>query len=262
MARPGDRRIRARRRRNGRGALIGTGIAVAALAVGPFTNFVVPGLLLASPIIAAGIIALRRTTGDAAFMLWVAAVFALAVIATQYDRGGTLEWGGRYFAIAVPVAMAPLLSGLRSMGERLEPRTRVAGGTAIVVLSGALAFSGLSAIRNVHAYAGRVLAAADEAGTRSDAGGGDPVVITRDNDVGRFTWPASTRQRWLWVPPDDTAPVIEALAADGVQSVVIATQDPDSDADLLGEAPGEPIARAGAWRFYVVAIPGASNMRS
>lgn len=240
----------------GIGVLVLAGL-VGVLAIGPYTDYVVPGLLMACPVVVAGLCAVRLPEGEARVMLGVAGVFAAAVLATQYDRGGTLEWGGRYFVLGLPVAVPVLLVALRDLGRRVPIPSRRVGLAAIVALTLGLNVAGLFAIRNNREFLGRVLAAADRAGAKSDPGGtGDPVFVTSDSDIGRFTWPASDHQRWLWVPADQTDAVVDALAGLGVKSFVVATQDPSDEPGLLGpDFEGKPDDRAGSWKFYVTETP-------
>ncbi|MGI9021651.1 MAG: hypothetical protein ACR2HV_00155, partial [Acidimicrobiales bacterium] len=85
-------------------AAVASTAAVVAMVAGP-TNLV-PGLLVAAPVLAAGLVALRRSCLrplGARLAFTTFAVFALLVAATQYARGGSGEWGGRYFALGLPV---------------------------------------------------------------------------------------------------------------------------------------------------------------
>ena len=89
--------------------LVGAAAALA-LAAGPV--HLVPGLLIAFPVLAAGMTlvnrpALATDTARVAFGTFV--VFALGVAATQYERGGSGEWGGRYFAVGLPLVVPVVL---------------------------------------------------------------------------------------------------------------------------------------------------------
>ena len=48
-------------------------------------------------------------------------VGAVAVIATQYSIGGGVEWGGRYFAVLLPVAVAVVVTGAVGTLRRCLP---------------------------------------------------------------------------------------------------------------------------------------------
>ena len=64
-----------------------------------FFNTIAAGLLTA------GLIVLSRTalaTDAAKLVLGTSALFALAIVGTQYKVGGSMEWGGRFFHLALP----------------------------------------------------------------------------------------------------------------------------------------------------------------
>ncbi|MCP3910116.1 MAG: hypothetical protein GY713_04085, partial [Actinomycetia bacterium] len=85
-------------------ALVGAaaGLILARLLLGGGAT--VPGIVWAFPLAPLGVMAQKRAHLDdltVRFVLITAALFAGAVLATQYPTGGTWEWGWRYFAIAV-----------------------------------------------------------------------------------------------------------------------------------------------------------------
>src|SRR5439155_4175126 len=65
----------------------------------------VPGLIMAFPVGVVGVLLISRRSlsRNGSLLVATAALFALAVLATQYPEGGSAEWGGRYFALAVPL---------------------------------------------------------------------------------------------------------------------------------------------------------------
>ena len=120
--------VRARRGEGSTGPVVvaGTVAAVAAVValVADPTN-IVPGLLVAFPLAAVGLLALGRrsfSTPTATLACATFALFALAVIATQYRTGGTGEWGGRYFALGLPALVPVLVLALRRPGPDAGPR--------------------------------------------------------------------------------------------------------------------------------------------
>ena len=83
-------------------------------------EFLVPGLLMALPLLAVALASVRveHLRPRDASILWAAsALFVLAVVASQYETGGTGEWGGRYFAIALPLLVAVSVGVLASVGD-------------------------------------------------------------------------------------------------------------------------------------------------
>ena len=129
------------------------GIAAAALALMAGPSNVVPGLLVAFPPAAAGLVLVRRgtvATAGARLGLGVAALFSLAVVATQYQRGGSGEWGGRYFALALPVAVPILLLALRDGSRHLAPRARRVAGVSLLGCMVAMSVMAVGSLRAAH----------------------------------------------------------------------------------------------------------------
>lgn len=192
--------------------------AVFAVLAGPGT--VVPGLLLAFPLAGAGLLLVSRQTlgsDTARIASGVCVLFVLAVLATQYAKGGGGEWGGRYFALALPIAVPVLLLALRDGGARLAPnvgRWAVAG---LAVCSLAMTTMGVSALRASHQANARLVAAVDRAGQTLDTT--QPLLITTEGAMPRFAWPTFDRQRWLLATPDGLADLLGRLQAAGVTRV-------------------------------------------
>jgi hypothetical protein len=206
--------------------------AVGALLVAPAT--LVPGLLVAFPLLTAGAVVLRRASfGEIAFTLPIATsvLFALGVIATQYPSGGTGEWGGRYFAVGIPVVVPALLFALYRQGQALERFTRVAAVGALVVCSAASSGLALSSIRSSHQSGARFLANVERA--ESVAGAGAPIVATW-SAAPRLAWPMYDRSRWLWVLPEDLGRARTAMAAAGIGRFVLVSAEPALDEPFLG----------------------------
>ncbi len=86
----------------------------------------VPGLVFAFPVLFAGLAVLRRDAlrdMTPMFLLVVATIFFVAVIFTQYGVGGSVEWGGRYFAIGVPLVCPVALDSLRRVASASRRRS-------------------------------------------------------------------------------------------------------------------------------------------
>ncbi len=196
--------------------------AAIALVAGP-TN-IVPGLLVAFPLAAAGLLLVDRAT-LATTAAKVAAgtfvLFALAVLATQYSRGGSGEWGGRYFALGIPVVVPVLLAAVVAAGRRLAQQARrVAAGSLVVVLL-ALSAMAIGSLRANHGYN----EAMNQAVRRATASiGGRPVVLAGNGTVARHGWPTFDDGRWLLAPGDATGSTAERLAAAGETTFVLVTR--------------------------------------
>jgi len=200
------------------------GVAVAAVvswAPGP-----VPGLLVACPVVLYGLVAFRRVPGEPAIALWTAAVFAAIVLATQYDRGGALEWGGRYFALALPVAIPALLLGLRATITALDRTGRIAIVGALVVSSVTMSWLAIEALRDGHQRHDRLVSAAAELGLTTPPGdGGSAVIVAADFDLGRFAWPVADETRWLYA--SDLDALAPRLRSAGIEQFVYVADDRD-----------------------------------
>ena len=224
--------IESRRRPSSpRRVLVPAGVAglagVAALLVGP--PEVVPGLLVAFPVLTAGVLVLRRShLRDPVVTLTVAtsAVFAMGVVATQYATGGTGEWGGRYFALAVPIVVPSLLHGLRRHGRDLEPVVRRGAVAALAICSVSLATTAVLSLRSNHRYWAGLVGTIERA--QDVAGPGRPVVTTW-SAVPRFSWDVFDRSPWLLVKRADIAGLRESLAREGADRFVLVTLNPGAD---------------------------------
>ncbi len=254
--------LAARRRPPDRRAIMGL-LAVAAVAsLGAFaaapTNLV-PGLLVACPLIAAGLVVLRRSSlreAPAQVAFGTFALFAFAVIATQYARGGSGEWGGRYFALGLPVLIPVVLLALADAGALLDGSTRRAAAGALVVCSLSTTAMGLTSLSDTHRFTARFMATVDQAG-RGIAGVGEkPVLIATSGAVPRLAWATFDRQRWLLADPGDLGPLAARLRTAGVDRLVLVTDTPARDLAELG--PGlEVISNGGqspGGRWHVVQL--------
>ena len=187
----------------------------------------IPGLLATCPVVLYGLLALRRPRGETAVVLAIAAAFCVAVFLTQYDRGGSLEWGGRYFAIGLPALVPAMLVGLRAVLRSLGATSRRSVLAALFASSLALAVVAVSTLRDSHDDAERLVAGAVQLGGRVESGdGGDPVIVTTDPDLGRLAWPVAEQSRWLYSRDQDVAGLLEGISSAGVDHAVLVTGDP------------------------------------
>jgi hypothetical protein len=189
-------------------ALVAGACSVGAVGLAPAN--VVPGLLIACPVVVAGLILASRETlaGPGARLAAITSVlFAVGVLATQYSTGGSGEWGGRYFAIALPVALPVLLLEIRRRGTQ----PLVAG---LVVCSLALGIMAVGSLRATHRFGTGLIAAIDVA-----SGPDRPVVVTTAPLLPRLAWPTFEHQRWLLATPADLAALVDRLGAVGVERI-------------------------------------------
>lgn len=227
----------------------------------------VSGLAVAFPLLIVAIVLARRDDFASAASRMVGAtivLFWLAVLATQYPEGGTIEWGGRYFALALPAAVPLALAVLRRSAKTLPPPARSAWLGALAVCSVGLAVLAVSALREGHRQTAAFEAAVDRVSAAAVAGDGDqrPVIVTAEQLAPRLAWATFDRQRWLLV--DRTTPemrdrqlaVVRDLPEVGVKSFVFVTPDLPRDHWLLDPAwrLDEPLGPNGfeGWRIIVV----------
>jgi len=218
--------------------------AVVAVVVAP--SNLVPGLLVTSPVLTAGLVALRRSTVDstrARVLLACFVTFAAAVAATQYSGGGSVEWGGRYFALGLPVLVPLALLALAGAGSRLDPMTRRGVVTALVVCAIAMGVMAMGSLGAIHRRTDRLVAAADLAG-RQVAPSGRPVMVSTTSSVPRLAWATFDRQRWLIARPDELGALVNRLRIAGVVDIVLVSRDLARDRDAVGPTAGPTLTRA------------------
>lgn len=165
-------------------AVAGLAGTVVAVAVEPAR--VVPGLLPAFPLAA-----LALATRRGGVVAWTAGLSVVAIAATQYTAGGTAEWGGRYFAVVVPL-LAVL--ALRVAAGRV-PTAAVGAAVAASVLVAVAAVGGL---RDAHRTTAGLLGTVDAVAATVDAGdGGPPVIVSPHPALPRLAWRTFADQRWV-----------------------------------------------------------------
>jgi hypothetical protein len=189
-------------------------------------------------LLAVGLVALGRRrvlTVPARLCAWTFAVFSLGVLATQYGSGGFGEWGGRYFAIGLPLIVPVLLYGVCEVGRALDRRTVTIAVVSGVVLSLSMSVLGVITLRSFHENGDELVAAVDRSTRDHPASdGGPPVVLTTNGAAARFAFPVVERSRWLTVPAADAASYAARVHDLGVGELTFVTRDED-DVAALGE---------------------------
>lgn len=245
-------------------AVVAAIASILALAVGP--TAIVPGLLVACPLVLVGLASFGRgdkgDIGDVdspsrlttTLAAGTFAGFALAVIATQYATGGSGEWGGRYFAIGLPILVPVCLLNLRRVGQRLSAPTRRVAAGSLLVCTVCLSTIGISGLRHTHDFTGRLMAAVDR--TASPIGA-RPVIVTDEPGMPRQAWDTFDRQQWLLVDDEEPSDVFDRLRAAGIErvAVVFGPGKRDLTRDL---GPGAQVVAADAWAeskaWHIVAV--------
>ncbi len=229
-------------------SLVAAVSAVTALAAGPAN--LVPGLLVAFPVGLAGLLVLGRSalaTTDARVLAGVAGAFTLAVLATQYPSGGSGEWGGRYFALVLPLAVPVLLLALERRAGDLAPACAPIAVGALALCTLCLTIMAVLSIRETHGFTADLIAAVDQ--VAAESGHDEPVIVTAEPALPRLAWGTFERQRWLLVQEDEVAETVSRLEAAGLGPVVVVGQG-----DVV--PPGSTVTtatRAAQWEVALLA---------
>lgn len=118
----------------------------------PSARWLMTGLFAAAPLLLAGLFLLRRSDVSqplVATSLLTLAFFATGLVATGYSEGGAAEWGGRFYAVILPL-LVPIaimgLSHLRELGSVTAGRVAIA---CMVVVSLAMATMAVGTNRSI-----------------------------------------------------------------------------------------------------------------
>lgn len=181
-------------------AVVG-GLAVVVGVLGQPSN-PVPGLLIACPLLVVGALGADRlpwTTPTARLLGVTVGLYFAAVLATQYRTGGSGEWGGRYFAMGLPLLVPLALVGVDRVvtAARSEDRRAVVG--ALVAASLALAIGSVETMRTYHDRQAEFARSLEEVTAVDPGDGGLPVVIATGGYVPRMAYPFLDERRWLLV---------------------------------------------------------------
>ena len=180
----------------------------------------VTGLLPASPLLVAGVILLRC----ADLRSWCVPVatsltFAALVCATQYRVGGGSEWGGRYFAPAVPllvpVAVAAVARWATSSPPMAVRRGAVALGLVVATVSGSALAELRSSRRLSQAFVDRVMTVVAEQPEPR------PVVVATQPALPRFAWEDFEAARWLLAEEQEVTSFAGDLRAAGIERFLL-----------------------------------------
>jgi hypothetical protein len=194
----------------------------------------IPGLLFAAPLLVGGLLLVDRSTiasRDVATMAATAALFFAAVVATQYANGGGGGWGGRYFSIALPLAVPVALLGFRRVSSTIPANIRPTAVALCIAIAGVLVVGQSTSLLVDHRLNRSMDRAVADAtsGLEAGDGGARPVVVSTRRGLGRMEFRAVLEQRWIEVPDgdEDVVPYIERLHALGIERFVLITAHPD-----------------------------------
>ncbi len=188
-------------------AIVAAACTVLRLALAPPN--LVPGLFVAAPIvwtgIWAGLVAFeQRTFRPDPRVVLVLGGFVLAVVATQYAYGGGVEWGGRFFALAVPLAMPLAVAAMATQPVLVR--------IAVVVAALAISSMGIVEIRRSHVRTEALFA------NLRVPDGAVPVAVS--GALPRLDWRRYDERNWL-LELNDVAALIDRLQRRGARRVYL-----------------------------------------
>ncbi|MFN8036524.1 MAG: hypothetical protein U0V73_11365 [Acidimicrobiia bacterium] len=184
----------------------------------------VPGLLVACPLLGTGLALLRWRQLERAprLLLAVVAGYVVGIVLTQYAVGGGVEWGGRYFALALPLACPLVLLGLARAVGGVTPGTRALVVVSLVLAAVAPSVVATRVVRREHRFADALVASIRRVTSSAVPGdGGKPVVVSRESLLARESWPLAASTRFLLPPRGRSAEFLERLTGLGIREVVV-----------------------------------------
>lgn len=219
----------------------------------------VPGLLVAFPVgLAASVVAIpppkeARTTR----VVWITiGLTAAGILLTQYGIGGGVEWGGRYFAVLIPlwvavaipsaiVSLAPMASGAQKAIVGLVVSVTVLAAVNMVAVQ-----------RHVHGRTAELLSAISEsAALLPDAAqiDGRVVVISENRLLPQIAYTAFDDYAWVVGRVADLPRGLAMIEVSGVAAVLAVTPDPARIA-VVAETAGWTVASRWSGSAYDVLV--------
>jgi MFS family permease len=208
-------------------SVAGLGAAAYVLQFVVRSDVLIPGLLVTVPVLwgMAWFVDRRDVSRDWWIALVTCGVGVIAIIATQYSIGGGVEWGGRYFAVLLPVVVAVVVTGSIGALRRLLPsergRATVVGAAAVVTL--VLAGIALTTLRQGHQWADQL--SRGVAGAAASAGPtrvtDHPIVMTSNRLLPQLLYDDVDRYDWVAADAGDLPGFAEQLAAAGADTAVL-----------------------------------------
>jgi len=196
---------------------------------------IVPGLLFAFPLLLVGSLLIDRrhlTLGSnrSRDLVLAASLYALAVVATQYSVGGTTEWGGRYFALGLPLICPVVVAAVLDGADRLDRTSARRWVATLVVVSLTISLIGLLGLRRAHDRTEELVATVAQG---IGAAGPDPVVLTDVNPLARWSWELLDDARWTLVAADDMPAASAQLSDAGIERFVYVGHLADDEIEAL-----------------------------
>ena len=233
----------ARRRPEQPGLLVAVVLVAGAVSVLAFADSpsrTVPGFLVAFPVAAVALALVDRRYFEAAsgrlLVTVTAGLFVAAILATQYREGGSAEWGGRYFALAIPLVSVLAVDALARRSPALPVGSRRWAAAGLVGVSALLSVGAVTSLARIHSFTGELLERIAATGATSQPGDGhsQPVLVSAYPNIPRLAWASFSDQRWLHNPdPGAGAELAHRLREAGVDELVFVGSEPDDVAPYL-----------------------------
>ncbi len=228
----------------------------------------ITGLFAAAPLLATGLLLLRQSDLSnpiTSVILVTATLFATTVVLTGYSEGGAAEWGGRFYAVLLPLLTPVALVGLGRLWDTTDRHLRPVGLGAAIMTSLSIAVIAVGTNAHQRELTSR-FADSIEQTVRVTAVSGKPLVIIGGVNVG-----GASRSLWAEVDTIDTLvgpsvtatfELVNRAARVGYDRVFVATSLRQSDVRKLAKAWLDPLdwrlqdakpIDAPGWRLYAFA---------
>lgn len=228
------------------------------------------GLFAAFPMLWLGLLALRRrriATDPRRFLVVIVVVFTAALFATNYAVGGSIQWGGRYLALMLPLAVPLAVDAIWSRLDdaRFDATARRRVGALLCALGLLTSLTAVRTVRVRHeAVSSLTSALAHAAEVAGPSGTGlmpdRPVALAYNRLVPQLLY--GSFDELVWLGPDrrdDTGPdAARALKDAGVDRVVVH----GAPADLPGWEDWYEVERVPSLQGDVIVLarcPGGSE---
>jgi hypothetical protein len=158
------------------------------------------------------------------------------VLATQYANGGGGGWGGRYFAVALPVLVPLALVSIARRTSSIPGAALRRLGAGLLLAHLVLGVHAVASLRVSHEWTAQLIDHVVTSAGDDVPGDGDarPVVLTTSAPLARLAWEHVGDERWLTVDPGDVARYGGRLREAGVTTITLASADPQADLAALG----------------------------
>jgi hypothetical protein len=218
---------------------------------------VIPGLLVTVPVLwtMAWFVAWTGRPRRWAIAALGCGAGALGILATQYSIGGGVEWGGRYFAVLLPVGTAVVVTGAIPVLRRVLPggvarRMAVASAVTVTAVVSVLA---LATLRNAHHRAevlsDRIASAAEGA---AGAGGEAPIVLTPNRLLPQLLHQDLDHYGWVAASASQLPGFASQLAQAGVERAVLVAPDAGELVDGFSGWTIRSSVRSGAYDVVLI----------